>query len=115
MTKKGILMYETHFFMVARIVELGVGTVNRSNSRKQRTLSQAPFQCLVNALSLTTPAVSRVLLFPLSLNSSTLLRQRTSCVSFCRFCSSCHPNLPSPFPFINSVLPTKHLFDHHRP
>jgi hypothetical protein len=25
------------------------------------------------------------------------------------------PNLPSPFTFINSVLPTKHLFDHHRP
>jgi hypothetical protein len=24
----------------------------------------------------------------------------------------CHPNLLSPFPFINSVLPTKHLFDH---
>jgi hypothetical protein len=23
----------------------------------------------------------------------------------------CHPNLLSPFPFINSVLPTKHLFD----
>jgi hypothetical protein len=23
-----------------------------------------------------------------------------------------HPNLLSPFPFINSVLPTKHLFSH---
>jgi len=23
-----------------------------------------------------------------------------------------YPNLLSPFPFINSVLPTKHLFDH---
>jgi len=27
----------------------------------------------------------------------------------------CHPNLLSPFTIINSVLPTKHLFDHHRP
>src|ERR1017187_6680607 len=24
----------------------------------------------------------------------------------------CHPNLLRPFPFINSVLPTNHLFDH---
>src|SRR5712691_12834942 len=38
--------------------------------------------------SLTTPAVSRVFLFSLSLNSSTLLRQRTNCVFFFLFCSS---------------------------
>src|SRR5205807_6647324 len=44
-----------------------------------------------NAESLTTPAVSRVFLsffFCLSLNSSTLHRQRTNGVFFCCFCSS---------------------------
>src|SRR6266850_6022319 len=56
--------------------------------------SQNLVRLLINAESLTTPAVSRVFLgffFCLSLNSTTLLRQRTSCVFFCRFYSSVSP------------------------
>jgi hypothetical protein len=44
-----------------------------------------------------------------TLNSRTLPRRRTNCASFFRCCSHLrHPNLLSPFTFINSVLPTKH-------
>jgi hypothetical protein len=63
---------------------------------------------MINALSLTTPAHS-------SFFRSRPLRWRTKGVRFCLFRSSVHPNLLSPFPFINAVLPTNHLFGHHRP
>ena len=53
--------------------------------------------------------------FCLILNSSTHLRRRTNCVSLAASVHLYHPNLLSPFTIINSVLPTKHLFDHHRP
>ena len=46
---------------------------------------------LVNAESLTTSAVSRVFSLLFYQNSDTLLRRRTNCVFFCRFCSSVSP------------------------
>src|SRR3974377_811884 len=51
----------------------------------------------------------------LLLASSTLLRGRRNCVSFWTFCSCASPYVAQPFAFINLVLPTSHLFDHHRP
>src|SRR2546428_10849097 len=52
--------------------------------------------------------------FALSLCSSTLVRRRTNRVRIPSV-HLCHPNLLSPFSFINSVLPTNHLFGHHQP
>ena len=72
-------------------------------------------QVLVNAESLTTPAVSRVFSVLFYQNSDTLLGRRMKCVFFCPSVHRCHPNRLSPFTIIHSVLPTKHLFDHHRP
>jgi len=42
-------MDETHFFMVARIVELGIGTVNGFNCQKT-VLTRSRSNCLVNAV-----------------------------------------------------------------
>jgi hypothetical protein len=44
-----------------------------------------------NAVSLTTPAVSRVFSLLSYQNSDTFLRRRIKCVFFCRFCSSVSP------------------------
>jgi hypothetical protein len=54
-----------------------------------------PFQMAtkvpINAVSLTTSAVSRVFFLFFYQNSDTLLRRRMKCVFFCRFCSSVSP------------------------
>jgi hypothetical protein len=72
-------------------------------------------QLLVNALSLTTPAGSRVFFFNCdSVRAHLFVGARTAFVSFASV-HLCHPNLLSPFPFINSVLPTNHLFGHDQP
>ena len=70
---------------------------------------------LVNAVSLTTPAVSRVfsLLFQETRAHFSVGARSTSFSAAC--VSLCHPNLLSLFTIIDSVWPTKHLFDHHRP
>jgi hypothetical protein len=72
-------------------------------------------KCLVNAVSLTTPAVSRVfslLFFQTWTHFSVGARTASFSAASVHLC---HPNLLSPFAIINSVLPSKHLFDHHRP
>jgi hypothetical protein len=70
---------------------------------------------LVNALSLTTPALSRVFrLLYYQIRTHLSVGARTASFSAASV-HPCHPNLLSPFTIINSVLPTKHLFDHHRP
>jgi len=76
-------------------------------SRRDTARNEKAVQVLVNAESLTTPAVSRVFLsffFFLLLNSSTLPRRRTNCVSFYRCCSSVSPNLPARLRSSNSVV-----------
>jgi len=72
-------------------------------------------QVPINAVSLTTPAVARVFFFAYQwIRTYLCVGARTASFSAAS-AHPCHPNLLSPFPFINSVLPTKHLFDHHRP
>ena len=69
----------------------------------------------VKAESLTTPAVSRVFFF-FSTKTRTHFSVGARTASFSAASVHLyHPNLLSPFTIINSVLPTKHLFDHHRP
>jgi hypothetical protein len=71
--------------------------------------------CLINALSLTTPAVARVFSFAYHrVRAHFIVGARTASLP-AGSVHLCHPNLPSLFPFINSVLPTNHLFDHDRP
>ena len=69
--------------------------------------------------SLTTPAVSRVcfsfFLFLITELAHTSPFTHEACLFRVFSPHLWFPNLLSPFPFINSVLPTKHLFDHHRP
>src|ERR1700676_1256622 len=70
---------------------------------------------LINALSLTTPALSRVFsLLYCQTRAHFSVGARTASFSAASV-HLCHPNLLSPFTISNSVLPTKHLFDHHRP
>src|SRR5271170_3138657 len=65
--------------------------------------------------SLTTPALSRVFrLLYYQTRAHLSVGARTASFSAASV-HPCHPNLLSPFTIINSVLPTKHLFDHHRP
>jgi len=72
-------------------------------------------KCLVNAESLTTPALSRVFsLLYWQIRAHFSVGARTASFSAAAV-SLCHPNLLSPLTVISSVLPTKHLFDHHRP
>jgi hypothetical protein len=68
-------------------------------------------QRLINA----APAVSRVFFF-FSTKTRTHFSVGARTASFTAASVHLyHPNLLSPFTIINSVLPTKHLFDHHRP
>jgi hypothetical protein len=70
---------------------------------------------LINALSLTTPVLSSVFrLLYYQTRAHLSVGARTASFSAAS-AHPCQPNLLSPFPFINSVLPTEHLFDHHRP
>jgi hypothetical protein len=65
--------------------------------------------------SLTTSAMSRAFSLPChSLGAHFFLRARIASV-YVACIHLCHPNLLSPFPVINSVLPTNHLFDHDQP
>src|SRR3984893_9518909 len=65
-----------------------------------------------NAVPLTTPALSRVFSFLYyQIRPHFSVGARTASFSAAAV-SLCHPNLLSPFTIINSVLPTKHLFDH---
>jgi hypothetical protein len=70
---------------------------------------------LSRLISLTTPAVARVFSFAYHwIRAHFFVGARTASVSVGSI-QLCHPNLLSPFPFIRSVLPTNHLFDHDRP
>src|SRR5580700_2152009 len=80
-----------------------------------RNVSESQSHCLINAVSLTTPAVSRVFsLRYCQTRAHFSVGARTASFSVAPV-HRCHPNLLGPFTIINSVLPTKHLFDHHRP
>jgi hypothetical protein len=71
--------------------------------------------CPISALSLTTPTVSRdfILIF---FCARTHLSQGTRFASPWLPCFTCiTPNSSGRFCFIDSVLPTKHLFGHDRP
>jgi hypothetical protein len=69
----------------------------------------------VTALSLTTPAVSRDFIpgFSAQAHTSSMAREPRVCdrIVF----PSRHPNRSAHVRFIDSVLPTKHLFGHDRP
>src|ERR1700693_1931116 len=81
--------------------------------RSQTRVPEPQWMC--NAESLTTPAVSRVFFF-FSTKTRTHFSVGARTASFTAASVHLyHPNLLSPFTIINSVLPTKHLFDHHRP
>jgi len=72
-----------------------------------------PFHAYPSAI--TTPALSRVFFF-FSTKTRTHFSVGARTASFSAASVHLgHPNLLSPFTIINSVLPTKHLFDHHRP
>src|ERR1017187_8072288 len=71
-------------------------------------------QLLINAVSLTTPAIARVFSFAYRwIRAHFFVGARNASVSVGSI-HLCHPNLLSPFPFIRSALPTKHLFGHDR-
>jgi len=75
------------------------------------TRSRSP-QIMKYGQSLTTPAVSRVFsLFYHCIRPHFFVGAQTASFSAASV-HRCHPNSLRPFPFINSVLPTKHLFDH---
>ncbi len=75
----------------------------------------AALQCLSNAVSLTTPAIARAFCFAYhSIRAHPCGGARTASVCVASIHLR-HPNLLGPSVFINSVLPTNHLFDHHRP
>jgi hypothetical protein len=76
--------------------------------RRESTRNDAVGQVLVNELSLTTPAVSRVF-FLFSSKFEHTFPTAQEWRLFLSLLFICHPNLPSPLTFINSVLPTKHL------
>jgi hypothetical protein len=77
--------------------------------------SEEVAQCLINAVSLTTPAVARVFSVACHwIRAHFFVGARTASL-FAASVHLCRPNVLSLLAFINSVLPTKHLFDHHRP
>jgi hypothetical protein len=73
------------------------------------------FSCPVTALSLTTPAVSRDFIpgFSAQEHTSSMTREPRVCGRI--IFPSRHPNRSAHVRFIDSVLPTKHLFGHDRP
>jgi hypothetical protein len=72
-------------------------------------------QLPINAQSLTTPTVARFFLVHLTgfEHTSSSAHELRLCLSLLFLCVTL--TLLSLLTFINSVLPTKHLFDHHRP
>ena len=72
-------------------------------------------QVLINALSLTTPAVARVFSVAYHwIRAHLYVGVPTACLPAVSAPLG-HPNLLSLLTFINSVLPTNHLFGHHQP
>jgi hypothetical protein len=82
---------------------------------KTRDLYYVLAGLVLYAISRTTPVMTRV--FPrahYSVRRHFIVGAQIASL-FAASVHRCHPNLPSPFAFINSVVPSKYLFDDHRP